>query len=91
MEKATIELINKFVENIEVAEVDERGNRKFQLPLEQIDDENRRREEALPIDKYDWISFDKIYKALAYPSVEMHIKSCMRVGSATLESMRSNS
>ncbi|EDS37982.1 ciliary dynein heavy chain 5 [Culex quinquefasciatus] len=75
MEKATIELINKFVENIEVAETDERGNRKFQLPLEQIDDENRRREEALPIDKYDWISFDKIYKALAYPSVEMHLKS----------------
>ena len=76
MEKATIELINKFVENIEVAELDEKGNRRFQLPLDQITNENRRREEALPIDKYDWISFDKIYKALAYPSPEMHRKAC---------------
>ncbi|XP_062548437.1 dynein axonemal heavy chain 8 [Armigeres subalbatus] len=75
MEKATIELINKFVENIEVAVFDEKGNRKFQLPLDQITDENRRREEVLPIDKYDWISFDKIYKALAYPSPEMHRKA----------------
>ncbi|XP_058453053.1 dynein axonemal heavy chain 8 [Malaya genurostris] len=75
MEKATIELINKFVENIQVADFDEKGNRKFQLPLLQHNDENRRREEALPIDKYDWISFDKIYKALAYPSPEAHQKA----------------
>lgn len=75
MEKATIELINKFVENIEVADYDEKGNRKFQLPLDEINDDNRRREEALPIDKYDWILFDKIYKALAYPTPEAHRKA----------------
>ncbi|XP_055595824.1 dynein axonemal heavy chain 8 [Uranotaenia lowii] len=75
MEKATIELITKFVDKIEIAEFDDRGNRKFQLPLDQINDQNRRHEESLPIDKYDWIIFEKIYKALAYPSPEMHRKA----------------
>lgn len=70
-EVATIELINKYVQSIEVNSVDERGNRVYMLPLNEINNLNRRTEEAMPIDKYDWLSFEKIFHpVMVYPESE---------------------
>ena len=76
VEKAAVELINMFVEKINVPEYDDRGKRKFQLPAEMITEENRRSEEQKPIDKYDWISFEKLYKPVAYSEGEVHKELC---------------
>ncbi|XP_052892579.1 dynein axonemal heavy chain 8 [Anopheles moucheti] len=75
MEGAVIELINKFVRKIEVPDRDDRGNRRYQLPLNEISDENRRKEEQLPTDKFDWIRFDKLYKTPANPTPEAHLEA----------------
>lgn len=64
-EKATVELINKYVERIEISQVNRKGVRQFQLPLEEQTAENKRKEELLPIDKYDWLSYDKIFRPVA--------------------------
>lgn len=70
IEKSVIELINNFIEIIHVSDVDDHGRRKFQLPYSQIDETNWRIENPKPIDKYDWISFEKIYKAVSFPAPE---------------------
>lgn len=70
-EKATVELINKYVNDIEIGPNNRKGIRQFQLPLDQQTADNRKKEEALPIDKYDWLSFDKIFRPVAmFPDSE---------------------
>lgn len=70
-EKAIVELINKFVSLIEFDALNRKGQRQFQLPLSEITPENWRKEEALPIDKFDWISFEKIFRPVAvFPDSE---------------------
>lgn len=64
-EKAAVELINHFVALAPISEFNHKGKRNFQLPLAEHTDENRRREELLPIDKYDWLSFDKMFRPVA--------------------------
>ena len=75
-EKAAIELINKFVTVTDVPFKDDSG--KFQLPHSMITDDNWRLEEYKPIDKYDWISFEKLYKAVGYPPQDVHVKLCFK-------------
>lgn len=70
IEKALIDLINHFVEVTEVFDIDDQGKRRYQLPADEITDSNWRYEIPKPISKYDWLSFEKIYKAVAYPSPE---------------------
>ncbi|XP_052872308.1 dynein axonemal heavy chain 8 [Anopheles cruzii] len=72
MEGSVVELINKFCTNIEVADRDEAGNRRYQLPLAEITDGNRRQEEQLPTDKLDWVRFDRMYKVPINPTPEAH-------------------
>lgn len=64
-EKATVELINKYVDQATIGPNNRKGQRQFQLPLENQTNENRRKEELLPIDKFDWLSFDKINRPVA--------------------------
>lgn len=47
---------------IDVEPLDQNGKRLFQLPIAELNENNRRIEELLPIDKYDWLCFDKIYR-----------------------------
>lgn len=53
-------------------EIDDQGRSKFMIPYEDIDDQNWRTELPKPVDKYDWISFEKIGKAVSYPGPEEH-------------------
>uniref|UniRef100_A0AAG5D7L6 AAA+ ATPase domain-containing protein n=1 Tax=Anopheles atroparvus TaxID=41427 RepID=A0AAG5D7L6_ANOAO len=78
MEGAVVELINKFVTRIDVPEHDDRGNRIFQLPLDQINDGNRRREEQLPTDRFDWVRFDRLFKTPTNPTPEAHLEALFR-------------
>lgn len=64
-EKATVELINKYVEAIQVSEFNRKGLLQFQLPPDKITPENWRVEEHKPIDKYDWLSFEKVFRPVA--------------------------
>lgn len=74
-EKAAVDLINKFVLRADCVPLyDDSG--KFQVPLSEITDENRRYEEVKPIDKYDWLSFEKIYKAVGYATPEENKELC---------------
>lgn len=75
-EKAAIDLINKFVDKSGVPDYDESG--KFQLPVDRITDDNWRLEEFKPIDKYDWLSFDRLYKAVGYATPEENENLCFR-------------
>lgn len=64
-EKATVELINKYIERIEISPLNRKGVRQFQLPLEEQTAENKRKEESMPIDKFDWLSYEKIFRPVA--------------------------
>lgn len=64
-EKASVELINKYVARIEISAVNRKGQRQFQLPLAEQNDDNRRKEELMPIDKFDWMSFEKMFRPVA--------------------------
>lgn len=68
IERAVIDLINLFVELLEFGEYDYKGRRNFQLPASQLTDENWKHESTLPIDKWDWIRFEKIYRTVYLPS-----------------------
>jgi dynein heavy chain len=68
LEIACVELINKFIDQVQIKDHDENGKRIFQLPPDQITPENQRQEEVKPVDKYDWISFEHIFKGVTYPS-----------------------
>lgn len=70
-EKATVELLKFLVDLTVIKETDEHGNRIFSLPDEQINEQNWREELKLPIDKFDWICFEKIYQnVFIYPETE---------------------
>jgi dynein heavy chain, axonemal len=69
-------LINRFVDVADIPAVDDVGRRQFQLPLEEQTEENQRAEQKLPIDKYDWIAFDRIYQTVQYPSPREHQLMC---------------
>lgn len=75
-EKVAVELINKFVMKSGVPDYDDSG--KFQLPLDEINDENKRTEEWKPINKFDWVSFGKLYKAVGYASPEENEELCFK-------------
>ena len=75
-EKAAVELINKFIEKSGLADYDDLG--KFQLPPDMINADNWRIEETKPIDKYDWLSFEKLYKAVGYASPEENEQYCFK-------------
>uniref|UniRef100_A0A1A9WR67 AAA+ ATPase domain-containing protein n=1 Tax=Glossina brevipalpis TaxID=37001 RepID=A0A1A9WR67_9MUSC len=64
MERAVIDLCNMFVELLNFGPLDSKGRRVFQLPPEKITDANWRVEGNLPIDKWDWIQFQKIYRTI---------------------------
>lgn len=66
-EKAAVDLINYFVEKAENIPLYDKSG-KFKLPLSEIDDNNRRFEELKPINKYDWLSFDKMFSPVGYAS-----------------------
>lgn len=61
VEEATVNLINKFIGAIEVKDYDENGTYIYQADV--ITESNFRVEETKPIDKWDWIKFDKIGQA----------------------------
>ncbi len=75
-ELAAIEMITRFIDVIDVHENDESEKRKFQLPPDQITDENWREEEKKPINKYDWVSFGKVFKSVTYPVPEVNLELC---------------
>ncbi|KAI8124809.1 axonemal, Dynein heavy chain 8 [Lucilia cuprina] len=64
MERAVIDLCNMFVELLNFGPTDSKGRRNFQLPLDKINDSNYRAEGQMPIDKWDWIQFQKIYRTI---------------------------
>lgn len=68
IERAVIDLINMFVELLEFGERDSKGRRNYQLPPDQITEENWKTETFLPINKWDWIRFEKIYRTVYLPS-----------------------
>lgn len=70
-EKSAIELIQVFLNLVEVSGTDENGQCLFSLPDDQIDEKNWRTELKKPIDKFDWITFDKIFQnVFMYPESE---------------------
>lgn len=76
-EKAAVEIINKFVDRTNIPDYDEKGKRVFSLPLNEITTLNWRVEESKLIDKYDWLSFDRIYSMASYPQTfQEHVKLC---------------
>ncbi|XP_037951167.1 dynein heavy chain 8, axonemal [Teleopsis dalmanni] len=64
LERAVVDLINMFVELLNFGPIDSKGRRVYQLPAEKINDNNWRVESALPVDKWDWIQFHKIYRTI---------------------------
>lgn len=75
-EKATIELINLFVEMADIAPVDIKGNRVFRLPESEINETNWREELKMPVDKYDWINFEKIFQPVFIHSANERHRLC---------------
>lgn len=64
IERAVIDLINMFVDLLDFGPLDSKGRRVYQLPVEQLNDNNWRVEGNYPIDKWDWIQFQKIYRTI---------------------------
>lgn len=75
-ETATVEIINKFVTMIEVSDTDENGERLLQLSCNLQDDSNFREELRKPIDKFDWLAFNKISRQVFFPESE-RFNHCM--------------
>ncbi len=69
-ELATVEIINKFVQLIDVKDTDDNGVTLLQLPVSSQNDANYREELRKPIDKYDWISFQKVSRQVFFPESE---------------------
>lgn len=55
---------------IEVKDTDENGETLLQLPQASQNDANFRDELRKPIDKYDWLSFNKISRPVFFPESE---------------------
>lgn len=81
-ENATVELINKFVSRCAIKELSRKGIRQFQLPLGEQTDENRRTEELLPIDKFDWLSFEKVFRPIGVHADSERSYQCESFGKA---------
>ncbi|KRF99791.1 uncharacterized protein Dwil_GK26744 [Drosophila willistoni] len=64
MERAVIDIINMFIDLLDFEQSDSKGRRVFQLPPEKLNDANWRTEGFLPIDKWDFIQFHKIYRTI---------------------------
>lgn len=64
MERAVIDLCNMFVELLDFGPKDSKGRRVYQLSPKDITEENWRSEGNMPIDKWDWIQFQKIYRTI---------------------------
>ncbi|XP_013102946.2 dynein axonemal heavy chain 8 [Stomoxys calcitrans] len=64
MELAVIDLCNMFVDLLEFGPTNSMGRRVFQLPPEEINESNWRAEGAMPVNKWDWIKFDQINRAI---------------------------
>ncbi|XP_026846872.1 dynein heavy chain 8, axonemal [Drosophila persimilis] len=64
MERAVIDIINMFIDLLDFDQTDSKGRRVFQLPPEKLNDSNWRTEGFLPIDKWDFIQFHKIYRTI---------------------------
>lgn len=77
-EKATIELINRYVEEIQISTLSRKGERQYQLPKDKITPENSRVEELKPIDKFDWISFEKVFRPVAIINESERSEYCKR-------------
>ncbi|KAG4073253.1 hypothetical protein HA402_008599 [Bradysia odoriphaga] len=69
-ELGTVEIINRFVQMIEVSDTDANGETLLQLPVSSQTDANYREELRKPIDKYDWLSFPKINRQVFFPESE---------------------
>lgn len=76
-EAAAVELVNKFVAKSGIPDYEEESG-KFQLPPEKITEINWRAEEIKPIDKYDWLSFEKLYKVVSFASPEENEILCFK-------------
>ncbi|CRK87169.1 CLUMA_CG000977, isoform A [Clunio marinus] len=75
-EKAAVDLINKFVSKSKIPLYERSG--KYQLPLEEINETNWRVEELKPIDVYDWLSFEKLYKSIGFATPEENEILCFK-------------
>lgn len=75
-ERATVDLITIFARLTHIGEVDENGKRLFALPLSQINDENLREEQQLPIDKFDWLDFGCIFQNVFVRSEDERTRLC---------------
>lgn len=76
-EKAAVDLINRFIEKAQdVPYRDESG--KFRLSKAKINEDNWRIEESKPINKFDWLQFDKIYKPVGYATEEDNLVLCYK-------------
>lgn len=64
MERAVVDIINMFIDLLDFEQTDSKGRRVFQLPPEKLNDTNWRTEGFLPIDKWDFIQFHKIYRTI---------------------------
>ncbi|XP_033172744.1 uncharacterized protein LOC117149954 [Drosophila mauritiana] len=64
MERAVVDIINMFIDLLDFEQMDSKGRRVFQLPPEKLNDTNWRTEGFLPIDKWDFIQFHKIYRTI---------------------------
>lgn len=68
IEKATVQLIEMFIDLVHIEPVDRHGDRLFRLPRNEINDDNWKKEFQYPIDKYDWLIFEKIFQQVfQYP------------------------
>lgn len=74
-ENAAIDLINRFVEKSEVLKYESESG-KYQLHPNLVDESNWRDEEKKPIDIFDWLSFEKLYKPVGYAPPEENEKYC---------------
>lgn len=68
VEKATVELIGIFINLVNIEPLDKNGQRIFRVPREQVNDDNWKTEFKYPIDKFDWLTFEKIFQQVfQYP------------------------
>lgn len=71
IEKSTVELLDIFIDVINIHPKDADGQRRFRLSRNEVNDSNWKTEFELPIDKYDWLRFDTIFQQVyQYPEAK---------------------
>ncbi|XP_055386175.1 dynein axonemal heavy chain 8 [Condylostylus longicornis] len=78
IERAVIDINNMFVDLLDVPPFDYKGRRVFALPLDQITAMNWKIEGEMPVNKYDWIQFDKINRPVFFPTEENRLTMCSK-------------